>query len=374
VTESDALEDLLASTPSLLFVTDEGGRLARWSEALARRVCPDLALAKGTPLADLVHPDDRGTLAEAWTRLDGAPDPVQVDVRLQGAGPTSPRLSLEMRRRPAAGAVHGVVQEIGPADLASLRRQEQLLRAILDNINVVVWALDRNGTFTFHDGKGLEAGGLKRGQFLGMNVFEIYPSDSANADEVRLGFEGNTYHSYGYHHGVYWENWVIPTRRGEEVVGLLGMTLDITERKLAEQELQAKIHLIERQQEVIRTLSTPIIEVWEGVLVMPMVGILDSKRAADVMQDLLDRVTASGAGHVILDLTGVEMVDTQVASHLLSLVAAVGLLGAEGVITGIRPSVAQTMVSLGLDLHRVVTHANLRAGLGHCIAAIRRRR
>ncbi len=167
---------------------------------------------------------------------------------------------------------------------------------------------------------------------------------------------------------------MVPARQGTEVTGLLGMTLDISERKRAERELQAKIDLIERQQEVIRTLSTPIIEVWEGVLVMPMVGILDSKRAADVMQDLLERVTASGAGHVILDLTGVEVVDTQVASHLLGLVGAVGLLGAEGVITGIRPSVAQTMVSLGLDLHRVVTHANLRAGLGHCIAATRRRR
>jgi rsbT co-antagonist protein RsbR len=155
--------------------------------------------------------------------------------------------------------------------------------------------------------------------------------------------------------------------KGGQVSSVIGFSLDVSPAKHAEQEIRAKLDLIGKQQQVIRDLSTPIIEVWEGVLTLPMVGVVDSMRTSEVMQSLLSRIVETGARYAILDLTGVEVVDTRVAGHLISLVSAIRLLGAEGIITGIKPNVAQTIVALGLDLSSMTTHANLRAGLKFCI-------
>jgi rsbT co-antagonist protein RsbR len=148
---------------------------------------------------------------------------------------------------------------------------------------------------------------------------------------------------------------------------VIGFTLDISDAKQAEEELRVKLALIEQQQQVIRDLSTPILEVWSGVLALPMVGVVDSVRVSEVTEALLSRIVEKGARFAILDLTGVEVVDTKVAGHLVSIISAIRLLGAEGIVTGIQPTVAQTMFALGLDLSSVVTRANLRAGLGFCI-------
>jgi PAS domain S-box-containing protein len=131
--------------------------------------------------------------------------------------------------------------------------------------------------------------------------------------------------------------------------------------------LASQLALVQRQREVIRNLETPILQVWDKVLTVPMLGVVDSGRAARVMDDLLAAVTRDQARFAILDLTGVELVDTATAAHLLSLISAVRLLGAEGIITGIRPNVAHTVVSLGLDLSSIIAKANLREGLSFAI-------
>lgn len=132
-------------------------------------------------------------------------------------------------------------------------------------------------------------------------------------------------------------------------------------------QLANQLALIDRQREVIRNLETPIIQVWDRVLTVPMMGVVDSGRAARVMDDLLAAVMRHQARFAILDLTGVEIVDTATAAHLLGLINAVRLLGAEGIITGIRPNVAHTVVSLGLDLSSIIAKANLREGLAFAI-------
>jgi len=139
------------------------------------------------------------------------------------------------------------------------------------------------------------------------------------------------------------------------------------ELQRTEQELRDKLSLIERQQHELRALATPIIQVWDGVLTLPMIGVLDSARTAEVMDTLLEAIVRTGSRFAILDLTGVELVDTKTASYLLDLVAAIRLLGAEGIVAGIRSTVAQTIVSLGLDLVNITTLGNLRAALQYCI-------
>jgi rsbT co-antagonist protein RsbR len=106
-------------------------------------------------------------------------------------------------------------------------------------------------------------------------------------------------------------------------------------------------------------LSTPVIQLWDGILALPLIGTLDSARTQVVMESLLQRIVDTGAGIAIIDITGVPTVDTLVAQHLLKTVAAARLMGAECLISGIRPQIAQTVVHLGVDLQDVVTKATL---------------
>jgi len=117
--------------------------------------------------------------------------------------------------------------------------------------------------------------------------------------------------------------------------------------------------VIKRQQEELLELSTPVVKLWDGVLALPMIGTLDSQRTQVVMESLLQRIVDTGAEIAIIDITGVPTVDTLVAQHLLKTVTAIRLMGADCIISGVRPQIAQTIVHLGLDLHGVVTKANL---------------
>lgn len=131
-----------------------------------------------------------------------------------------------------------------------------------------------------------------------------------------------------------------------------------------EEELRQRV---EAQQDAIHSMSTPIIQVWDDIVTMPVVGLVDSVRAADMKNSLLETVARTGAKFAIVDLTGVDTVDTATADHLLKVMRAVGLLGARCVITGIQPSVAQIIVALGLDMQGVITLRSLREGLKYCM-------
>jgi rsbT co-antagonist protein RsbR len=163
------------------------------------------------------------------------------------------------------------------------------------------------------------------------------------------------------------------------VYGALGVTQDITSQRALETELvernaqlaeseEAKTQLIERLRDSIEELSTPILEVWDDVLVMPIIGVVDARRAADMAQRLLIEVARSQASFVIVDLTGVEIVDITTADNLLKLVRKVEVVGARCVLTGIRPSVAEMLVDIGVDFERLTTLRNLKHGLREALA------
>lgn len=121
--------------------------------------------------------------------------------------------------------------------------------------------------------------------------------------------------------------------------------------------------IIRRQQTEMIELSTPVVQLWDGVLALPLIGTLDSVRAQDVMENVLETIVARQAEIVILDITGVQTVDTQVAQHLLRTAAAVRLMGASCVISGISPHIAQTMVQLGVEVGDVVTRSDIQSAL-----------
>ena len=117
--------------------------------------------------------------------------------------------------------------------------------------------------------------------------------------------------------------------------------------------------VIRRQQQELLELSTPVIKLWEGVLAVPMIGTLDSARTQLVMETLLQRIVETGSSLAIIDITGVPTVDTLVAQHLLKTVSAIRLMGADCIISGIRPQIAQTIVHLGIDLQGIASKASL---------------
>jgi rsbT co-antagonist protein RsbR len=121
----------------------------------------------------------------------------------------------------------------------------------------------------------------------------------------------------------------------------------------------AREQIIADQSNAMLELSTPVVRLWDGIIAVPLVGTLDSARTQLVMEKLLDTLVATGADHAVIDITGVPTVDTEVAQHLLKTVAAARLLGAECTISGIRPQVAQTIVSLGIEFGDIATKSSL---------------
>jgi rsbT co-antagonist protein RsbR len=122
---------------------------------------------------------------------------------------------------------------------------------------------------------------------------------------------------------------------------------------------QAREEIINRQQQELLELSTPVVKLWDGVLAVPMIGTLDSSRTQLVMESLLQRIVETGSEIAIIDITGVPTVDTLVAQHLLKTVTAIRLMGADCIVSGVRPQIAQTIVHLGIDLQGVTTKASL---------------
>ena len=123
--------------------------------------------------------------------------------------------------------------------------------------------------------------------------------------------------------------------------------------------LQSRESIIARQQQELMELSTPVVQLWDNILALPLIGTLDSERTQVVMENLLEKVVETGASIAIIDITGVPTVDTLVAQHLLKTVAAARLMGADCIISGIRPQIAQTIVHLGINLADIITKATL---------------
>lgn len=156
------------------------------------------------------------------------------------------------------------------------------------------------------------------------------------------------------------------TGRTEDVIRVSRM-LDRVLQILFEAYVVARDELIARQQEDLLEISTPTMQLWEGIVALPIVGTLDSRRAIAVMESLLNKISSTSSAIAIIDVTGVPVVDTLVAQHLLKTVAAARLTGARCILCGIRPQIAQTMVELGIDLGGITTAANLAAAFSKAL-------
>lgn len=346
----------------MFFIADADGVLVQLSDALRERFAA--RLHDPPTLARLATERDRESIDGFLRALAETDEPVACSFRVPDEAGGHTHLRCQARRDPD-GPIHGWLELVSPTS----RIEHVLLHAIINTLDIAVWAIDSHGEFVFHDGKALATAGLERGQHLGKNIFDLYPSD--RADSIHRALAGTDSHDRAEARGTHWETWYValPDETGTTEF-CAGVSLDITTAVETERELRRQLETIINQQQAIRELSTPVIRVWDHVLTVPLIGGFDGGLIDELAARLLHACAESKARFAILDMTGVDDLDTSIVAYLLRLLGSLRLLGVEGCITGISPRVAMTMTALGVEFGSFQTYRTLRDGLRACMLAL----
>jgi len=208
--------------------------------------------------------------------------------------------------------------------------------------------------------------GYRADEIIGKHVSIFYPAEAMARDLPRIELEGATktgvYEDVGWRvrkdGSQFWASVVISALRTKDgvLIGFSKVTKDLTLQRAAEAR-------IKRQSDEILELATPVMQVWKGVVMAPLIGSLDSARTQQFMERLLNRVVETNSSVALVDIMGVPTIDTKTAQHLIESITAVRLLGAQVVLTGVRPAIAQTLVHLGINLSDILTRSSLAGGL-----------
>ena len=217
--------------------------------------------------------------------------------------------------------------------------------------------------------------GYQAEEIIGKNFSVFYPPEDIRSGkpekELKLAAEQGRFEDDGWRvrkdGSKFWANVVITALRDADgkLRGFGKVTRDLTERKRMDEALAQKAAndaLARRSQEIL-DISTPVVQVWEGIILAALIGSLDSQRTQQLMEKLLEGIVETRSTVAIVDITGVPSVDTQTGRHLVETMSAVRLLGADVILTGVRPAIAQTLVHLGIDLGEVTTRPSLAGGL-----------
>ncbi len=240
---------------------------------------------------------------------------------------------------------------------------------VIAHAPIVLSSIDARGVTSMSDGKGLELLGRKPGERVGVNELEA-TAGTPTHDHLTRALRGETVRAMAEPvRGVFFETWYAPLRDENDAIdGVVALAIDATERVRSELQLVEKSKVIARQNETIRDLAAPVIKVWDEVLCLPIVGAVDADRAAEMMEHLLDAIVRERARFAIIDLTGVSAMDTSTVHHVVRMMKAAQTVGAIGILSGTQPTVAQTIVSLGLGLEDLRSVRTLHDALSFCLA------
>jgi PAS domain S-box-containing protein len=272
------------------------------------------------------------------------------------------------------------VAEYQQAD-AELRRTQSFLTSIVDNIPHMIFVKEANELrFVRFNKAGEELLGVSSAELIGKNDYDFFPTAEADfftakdrevlARGVVMDIPEERIQSRSLGTRFLHTKKIPILDSDGRAQYLLGISEDITDRKRGEETLQKsrlQEEVIAAQAAALAELSTPCIPISDQVLVMPVIGTVDTRRAQQIMETLLHEIVSYQARIAIIDITGVVVVDTQVAQALLQAAHAAQLLGTQVVLTGIRPEVAQTLVGLGVNLHGIVTQSTLQNGIAYAI-------
>ena len=244
---------------------------------------------------------------------------------------------------------------------------EDSFRLLVESVkDYAIVMLDPTGHIVTWNSGAERIKGWSAEEIVGKHFSVFYPAESAQRgfpeQELKQAARDGRFEDEGWRvrkDGTkFWANAVITALRAPDgtLRGYSKVTRDLTERKQAEERIQ-------QQSKEIMELSTPVMQVWEGVVAAPLIGSLDSQRTQQFMERLLSRIVETNSPVALVDIMGVPMIDTQTAQHLIETISAVRLLGAQVVLTGVRPAIAQTLVHLGIDLSGILTRSSLSAGI-----------
>jgi PAS domain S-box-containing protein len=227
--------------------------------------------------------------------------------------------------------------------------------------------------------------GYEPDDIIGKHFSIFYPKEDIDRgkpeSELKAAAEKGRFEDEGWRvrkdGSLFWANMILTAMRNPDgtLRGFGKVTRDLTERKRAEGLLaqQAAAEALSRRAQEIMDISTPVVQLWDGVILAPLIGSLDSQRTQQLMEKLLQGIVDTRSTVALVDITGVPTIDTQTARHLVESISAVRLIGAEVILTGVRPAIAQTLVHLGVELGGVTTRSSLSAGLKTALEAVNMR-
>ena len=316
-----------------------------------------------------------------YTVADAAAGRVEADLRTATAADSQVTECWRLRKGGApywaSVVLTAVLDQSGPAgfgmvvrDLTAGREQALMLRSLEQLVNSIadleVIRFDCDGLVRSWNPGAQKLTGYVAEEVIGHHVSMFYNEDDASSGVLDREMTGaardGSMEAEGWRirkdGSRFWANIVLSPIRDDqgELAGYVKVARDLTERREQDQ-------LVQRQRDEILELSTPVIQVWDKVLVLPLIGTLDSGRAARLTESLLERIAADQAEVVILDISGVPGIDSGVAQHLLETVEAARLMGTESILSGVRPDTAQSMVHLGIDLGGLRSRTSLRDAL-----------
>lgn len=329
----------------------------------------------GASVAELMYSPDLDVLAKVAEQVNQGQTPREMVryVRSDGALVTVQASALALRDRHGNLTGYASINRDITEQLAAeeeLRASERRNRALLEAMPDLMFLLSADGVFL--DYKTDRSGALlvPPEVFLGRRVSDVLPPELAeqvlyHIEQLRRTGEMQSY-SYHIQLGDQLEEYEARMVASNDDV--LVLARNVTEQRRIERERAAmQEQVIAAQQATLRELSTPLMPIADGVVAMPLIGAIDSARAQQIMETLLYGVVEHHAHVAIIDITGVKVVDTQVAGALMRAAQAARMLGAQAILTGISPEIAQTLVHIGVELREVITKATLQEGIDYAL-------
>ncbi len=262
-------------------------------------------------------------------------------------------------------------------------RSFELIQTVINTLDDPIFVKDMQHRWIAGNQAFFALLGQPREMLLGHSDPEFFPPDQVEVfwrvdNEVtssgrRHEIEEDFTDADGTIHRIWTRKFPIKDTQGN-VIGLCGIITNITELRRRqdqvtrlESEIAEKLAIIGAQESLLDQISVPVIQVWNSILLLPLIGLIDSRRATQVLEGLLESIERARALVVIIDITGVPVVDTSIASYLVQAMQAAQLLGCQSILVGISPEIAQTLVGLGIDFSRIKTLATLQSGLEYAL-------